>query len=259
MGTVRGGGWGTFMRYGRGIGRALGARLGRRVGFLLVLAGLAMPVDEMRAAVAMRPLDLHAVVLNGQVVGSTFAIADGVAVTNRHVVQGLAPGSRVRVLASGPGRAVAVGTLLAVSDRMDLAVLAVPKGILPVVPLDLATALPGDRVVAAGVDASEGSGWPRYEARGAIVMARAEIAAFGPGLIARLPKGRPGFSGGPLLDESGRLLGMVTALRTNGGPITPAASGGGAVAAPQIEAYALRAPDLRAEVLRLLGASRTGS
>lgn len=243
------------MGNGRGTGRARGARVGRLVGFLFLLATLAAPTAEMRAAARLRPLDRHAVVLNGAIVGSAFAIADGVAVTNRHVVKGLLPGGRVRLLASGPGHAVLPGKVLALSPRMDLAVLSIPPGVLPVMPAEPAGAVRGLVVVAAGVDAREGPGGPRYEARGVVTDAEAEIAAFGPGLVLRLPEGRPGFSGGPLLDGTGRLVGMVTALRAGSGAITPASGGGLAVAAPETEAYALRAGAIRAEVSRLLGAS----
>lgn len=258
MGTVRALRVGDCMGNGRGTGRARGARPGRWVGFLLLLLTLAMPTAETRAAAPLRALDMHAVVLNGSVVGSTFAIADGIAVTNRHVVQGLAPGARVRLLASGPGHAVSEARVLALSPRMDLAVLAVPAGALPVVTAAASVApAAGDAVVAAGVDASNGPGGPRYEAQGEIVVTSAQIDAFGPGLIARLPTGRPGFSGGPLFDRQGRLLGMVTALRSGSGAVTPAA-GGAPLGAPQVEAYALRAAVVRAEVDRLLGASRSG-
>lgn len=256
-------GVGDGMGTRRGTGRAWCARLGRWAGFLALALTFAMP--PARAGAPLRALDLHVVVLNGALIGSGFAIADGAVVTNRHVVRGLAPGARVRLLARQGGVPLAA-TVLALSPRMDLALLRVAPGLLPVVPAAPAPVGPGSAVVAAGIDASDGPSGARYEAPGEILEASAEIAAFGPGLIARLPRGRPGFSGGPLLDGQGRLVGMVTALRTRGGAVSPAASARGAAIGPQTErqtgtqteAYALRAHAVRAEVARLLGASRGG-
>lgn len=233
------------MGEGRETVRAWVARFGRWSGYLLVLAVLAAPASEMRAAASLRALDRHAVVMNGAIVGSAFAIADGLAVTNRHVVAGLRPGARVQLLASGPGHGIAAASLVAISPRMDLALLRMPVGLMPAVTTEPSGTRAGEMVVAAGVDASEGPGGERYEAAGEVVTPLADIAAFGPGMIVSLPQGRPGFSGGPMFDRGGRFVGMVTALRTEGG-----------AGSPRIEAYALRADAIRTEVARLMRASR---
>lgn len=209
-------------------------------------------VGLARAEVSPRPLDYHAVVENGSLIGSTFVIDDGVAVTNRHVVAGLEPGAYVRLTASTGAHAVAFGRLLAVSRRMDMALLAVPRGFLPTVPRRDTPARGGLAVVAAGVDAASGGpNGDRREVAGAVREPRRTIAAFGPGLVARLPGARPGFSGGPLFDAGGHLVGMVTALRPAAGAPRGAAGGTGP-GGPTTEAFALSALEIRAEARRLL-------
>ena len=110
-------------------------------------------------------------------------------------------------------------------------------------------------VTAAGIDAGEGGAGERLALAGVVLDPREDLAAFGPGLVAWLPGARPGFSGGPLLDERGRLVGMVTAIRPaeGSGPVAAAGGGGGR---PAVEAFALRAGEVRAEVRRLLAAGR---
>lgn len=209
------------------------------------------------------PLQHHATVINGGTIGSAFALADGLAVTNAHVVRGLAPGAPVKLQASGGRGGRVVARLVATSARMDLAVLAVPSGFLPAVAASDAPRRTGVAVVAAGVDASGARrDLPRMELRGTVIAPSRHVPAYGPGLVARVPGVRPGFSGGPLLDASGRLVGMVTAIRP--GPSrdvtrSVAASGftpRGAAPRQAEEAYVLGAAELRAEVRRLLAAHR---
>ena len=93
------------------------------------------------------------------------------------------------------------------------------------------------------------------ELAGEVVVPRTDIPAFGPGLIASVPGVRPGFSGGPMLDRQGRLVGMVTAIR----PGRERHSRLGLRArGPARRRGGLRAPRraIRAEVARLLAGWR---
>ena len=219
------------MGWRRGAGRARVARW--LAGFFVALVAVAATAS---AGARLRPLDYHAVVVNGTTIGSAFLLAEGVAVTNRHVLRGRLPGEAV-VLVAGDLRQ-AEARVLAFSPWMDLAVLRVPAGFLPVVGSVDAPERAGLAVTAAGIDgADDETAGQRMEAPGEVLAAWADIPAYGPGLIARMPGARPGFSGGPLLDGEARLVGMLTAIRVG----------------PEVEAFALRAGALRAEVRRLVG------
>jgi S1-C subfamily serine protease len=211
--------------------------------------------DQRRAPEA---LDYLATVLNGQTLGSAFMICDGVAVTNAHVVRPLRAGGTVSLFAPG-GDHSTDARIDAVSERMDLALLSVKPGFLPVLPAASASASTGLRVTSAGVDAGAG-GWPpqRLELAGTVLNPRSNVPAFGPGLVVRLPGVRSGFSGGPLLDTLGRLVGMITAIRPashTSSAIRPAAGSRAEQArsaqSQAGEAFVLRARAIRQEIRRL--------
>jgi S1-C subfamily serine protease len=226
---------------------------------LILLAGTAP-----RAEAQGRALDHHATVLNGAVVGSAFAIAPDLALTNAHVVAGLRPGDPLSLTTEDPGGRSVGARVIAISPRMDLAVLRIPRGFLPVVPARDAPRSPGLRVHAAGVDASGGAGLgPRMELSGTVLATHADLPAFGPGLVARVPGVRPGFSGGPLVDGAGRLVGMVTAIRPGRlaqldrvEPASGFAPRRGPRPVRAEEAFVLRAAEIRAEARRLLAAAQ---
>lgn len=85
------------------------------------------------------------------------------------------------------------------------------------------------------------------ELPGRLMDAHPDASPFGPGVIARLPGVRPGFSGGPVLDDAGRLVGMIAAIR-------PAAQGEARAAAHLVRVYRPAGTDealiLPAEVIR---------
>jgi S1-C subfamily serine protease len=196
------------------------------------------------------PLAFHATVTAGPTTGSAFLLADGLAVTNAHVIGDRAPGAEVTLVASAaPGRRAAA-EVLAVSRRMDLALLRVPPGFGPVAPGADAPLGRGRGLRAAGVVAEATGPGRRLELDGAIASEVFTLPPFGPGLVTRMPGVRRGFSGGPVLDAEGRLVGMIAALRPP--------PGGGAAGATRAgaEAFVLAAPALRAEAARLLAARR---
>ncbi len=218
------------------LGMAGRAWVRRALGALLLVALTATSMAS--AGRTPRPLDYHATLLNGRVTGSSFLISEGVAVTNAHVLAGRGVGEAIAFQPARGGRMSA--TILAVSPRMDLAVLGVPGGVLPVLRQEVRAAA-GGRLVAAGIVPGPGRIRPT-ELAGTVVTAQRTIPAYGPGFVARIPGVQKGFSGGPVLDGRGRLVGMLTALR----PTAAARNVGN-------EAFILSAREVRREARRLLG------
>ena len=140
--------------------------------------------------------------------GTAFVAGRGLLVTNAHVVAG----TTVPVVADERGREYGT-TVVAFDGRRDVAVLAVPG--LTVPPLALTQARPGGTGVVYGFPG--GDPLTRASARiGRIVTAtgtditgRQEIRRRVEILAARL---RPGYSGGPLIDDGGRVTGVVFAI-----------------------------------------------
>lgn len=205
------------------------------VGAVMVATTLSSAAPGLKTA----PLDYHATVLNGKVTGSAFLISDGVAVTNAHVLNGRRAGETVVIATGSSGRRVQA-QVLAVSNRMDLAVLRVNKGLLPVVSPNFARVRRGGALIAAGVVANPDGPGARKELVGHVSSKLRNLPPYGPGVIVAMPGVRRGFSGGPVFDGSGHLVGMIAALRP--------ATGVGK------EAFVLSADAVRDEVRRLLRA-----
>ncbi|HEV7266536.1 MAG TPA: serine protease [Falsiroseomonas sp.] len=153
----------------------------------------------------------------GMPVGSAVAIAPDRLLTNAHVVPA---GIESLGFRRGDGAAGGTARLLARSDRMDLAVLEIPPGLMRPVAVAEAPPEAGQRLWALGAP----SAGPAVAA-GEVVRPAATLAGHGPGFTAQLGA-LLGYSGGPALDGQGRLLGLVTALPQPGAaPLLAALSG----------------------------------
>lgn len=220
------------MRFSRGLPLRWGVAV---IGFLCFFLSVAKP-----ASVA-EPLPhqlYHAVVLNGGITGSAFAITDEIAVTNAHVLTGREAGEFVSLLT--PQSAQIAAQIIALSDQMDLAILSVADAGLRIPRERNGIQIEGDPIYAIGFAEISGSSYLPFVAPGAVTSSTLFLEPFGEGIIATMPLVRKGFSGGPVFNESGALIGMVAALRDT------AISGN-----RQREAFILSIEAIHAEVARL--------
>lgn len=180
------------------------------LGAVLLVAALLgacarLPAEEARGtpaeAVAAQGFALLSAA--GVPLGSAVAIAPDRLLTNAHVIP---PGTESLGFRRGDGAAGGTARLVGRSARMDLAVLAIPPGLMrPVVMAGSAPAA-GQALWALGAP----SAGPAVAA-GRVVQPAVRLAGHGPGFTAQLGA-LLGYSGGPALDAQGRLLGLVTAL-----------------------------------------------
>ncbi len=221
---------------------------------LLALMGCAgLPAEQAAGSPAQRIASESMVSLqaNGASVGAAVALrclpcGGEVLVTNAHVLR--QAGSYLAVRRGDGGEAVPA-EIIAISPRMDLAVLRAPAGF--VVPASLTPAVleRGARVWAMGPQ-----GLGRALAQGQVARPSLRMHDFGPGFTARMGA-LMGFSGGPVVDRSGRLLGLTTALTSPGmAPVMAALTGvdiDGIFHGDQREVFVLSAQAITEEMHRI--------
>lgn len=160
-----------------------------------------LPVVLLLFAAPLRAMP-HAIVVDarsGVLLGSATLVGGDRVLTSRHVVEpALRRDAPVAVVVAGQR---APARIAATSDRLDLAVLAVPRALASAPALRLSPPAPG---VAVAAPSPQGV-WVQGAA-----TRFAWREAWGPAVFARLAVGF-GFSGGPLVDAEGRLIGLVTA------------------------------------------------
>lgn len=152
----------------------------------------------------------------GAPLGSAVGVAPGLAATAAHT---LGEATRFR-LARGDGAAEAPARLLVRLPESDLALLATDPGLLAPLPLAGRPVRPGERVWAVGTPVLGPS-----LAAGEVALPHALLPGHGLGFTARIGA-LMGYSGGPVLDAEGRLLGLTSALTRPGAALALAALSG---------------------------------
>lgn len=216
---------------------------------LLAMGSPAEATQQVKATVSASYAAVHAGG-NGtpRTIGSAVAFDDEIVLTNAHVVKpgGVAVERAVLIRQDG---VKAEARVLARSEKMDLAILLAPRGFLRPAARLGAGLREGMAVWAAGSNAAgpvSADGW--------LSRLGMHIPAFGPGMVARMDAAL-GFSGGPVLDGEGRVVGITTAVRDVG----PAGLPEGARAEarrPRREVFVLSIAAVEAEARSLIAASR---
>jgi S1-C subfamily serine protease len=189
------------------------------LGLVLLMGCASLPAEQAEGTPAGRVArdSLASLQASGVSVGAAIAVDDRHVLTNAHVMRQAGGAVTMR---RADGSAEVPAQLVATSPRMDLAVLRMPEGFLR--PAALAPELPvaGEAVWALG---PEGLG--RALAEGRVARPYVQMRGFGPGFTAGLGA-LMGFSGGPVVDRSGRVMGLTTALPQPGAaPLLAAMTG----------------------------------
>lgn len=224
--------------------------------FLFAIVGCAgMPLDQAAGTPAhviardsLVSLQAHGVTIGAAVAVPCAACGGTVLITNAHVLR--QAGSELELRAGDGGDAMPAD-LIATSPLMDLAVLRAPTGLLR--PARLAEDEPGRgaRLWAVGPQ-----GLGRAIAEGRVRREAVRMRSFGPGFTAEMGA-LMGFSGGPVVDAQGRVVGLTTALAAPGmAPVMAALTGfdiDGLVNGRGREVFVLAMPEIAGELERMAG------
>ncbi|WP_420454544.1 trypsin-like peptidase domain-containing protein [Rubrivirga sp.] len=188
-------------------------------------------------------------------IGSAFAVGDDALVTAYHVV---VSARRVRVTLPG-GREVSINRAWALDPVRDVAVLHLPAEV---------GRRAGLRPLVIAPDVAEGgvaftAGWPAGVQRRTVAARFSDLVLDGQRVRMAANAVQPGDSGGPLLDEAGRVLGVVVSGRQTGGvpdlldeAISLASDPGPALGRYQAAEGSARLTSALAEITRMLPAAR---
>jgi S1-C subfamily serine protease len=184
-----------------GLGGAAAALGLGACGRMPVLEASGTPVAQVTAT------GFASIFADGMTRGAAVGFDDRHVLTCAHVL----PGGCDILLRRGLDGAEIRAQAIRRSRRMDLAVLRVPEGFLQPPPRATCAPQAGEPVWAAG---APGLGNP--VAQGVVEAPDAEMPGFGRGFTARMPA-LMGYSGGPVVDASGMLMGLTSALPGGGG------------------------------------------
>ncbi len=221
---------------------------------LIVITGCAaLPADQARGTPARQiaSQSLFSVQANGVTVGAAVVVpceacGGPVIITSGHVARQAGDGMELRRADGGEPVAAA---LIATSNRIDLAVLRVLDG--SARPAAVAEDMPSR---GAPVWALGPQGLGRAIAAGRVQRAALRMRNFGPGFTAAMGA-LMGFSGGPVVDGRGQVVGLTTALTNPGAaPVLAALTGfdlDGVVNGESREVFVLSIQAIEAELERL--------
>lgn len=175
-------------------------------------------IAEIAARVQPAVVQLNVTSNAGDGTGSGFVISDdGYIITNNHVAGPAAQGGSIEV--SFSDGSTATGTLVGANAGYDIAVVKVEKAGLTTVPLGSSDALSvGDSVIAVGSPL----GLTGTVTTGIVSALNRPVTAGGQGETAFINAIQtdaainPGNSGGPLLDGTGAVIGVNSAIATTG-------------------------------------------